>query len=338
LRGIREYSSLADARRAAAGRLDRRAQPSLFDRVDWLESLHAHCMAQMPPRILHAWDGADSAWLFLAHRDERRLTAIANWYSFAFRPIFTGAGDDTVKRDLLGEIMDRLSQDCAQVDLYPVTDADDGLAPLLAAFRKAGWFAVARPMGHGHYLDLAGRDFATWWAGRPSALRNTVRRKLKAAGLGFEIHRGFTDRLWNDYVAVYDRSWKQGEPDYAFLRQLAEREGAAGTLRLGFARRDGRAVAAQLWTVENGLALIHKLAHDSTADAGSPGTLLSHHMFRAAIDGDRVTVIDYGTGDNPYKTDWMEARRTLFRIDAFNPRFASAWLPAARTAISWLVG
>ena len=57
-----------------------------------------------------------------------------------------------------------------------------------------------------------------------------------------------------------------------------------------------------------------------------------------AIDQDRVDLIDYGTGDNGYKTDWMERRIPLIRIDAFNPRRPSNWLPAARTAISALVG
>lgn len=338
MRGIREYRSLADARSAASGRLDRHAQRHLFDRIDWLESLHSCCMAWQQPRIMHAWDGDSAVWLFLAAQDERRLSAIANWYSFAFRPIFGGSPDEPMKQRLLGMIADDLSRDCAQLDLYPVTDDDGSAALLLGAFRKAGWFAVARPMGTNHYLDVDGRSFATWWAARPRALQNIVRRKAKGSPLRFEIHHRLTDALWRDYVAVYDQSWKSGEPDYAFLRQLAQRESAAGTLRLGFARAHGRAVATQFWTVENGVALIHKLAHIADADAGSPGTLLSHAMFRAAIDEDHAARIDYGTGDNAYKTQWMEARRQLLRIDCFNPRFASAWLPAARTALSWLAG
>ena len=109
-------------------------------------------------------------------------------------------------------------------------------------------------------------------------------------------------------------------------------------MRLGFARLDGRAVATQLWTVEHGTALIHKLAHDSTQDEGSPGTLLSHAMFAHAIDQDRVATIDYGTGDNDYKREWMDERIPLHQIDLFNPRRASSWIPAARTCISALVG
>ena len=66
---------------------------------------------------------------------------------------------------------------------------------------------------------------------------------------------------WADYEAVYAASWKPEEGSPAFLRALAEQEGAAGTLRLGIARRGGRPVAAQLWTVESGVATIHKLAY-----------------------------------------------------------------------------
>jgi hypothetical protein len=338
LRGIREYRSLADVRSAAAGRLDRGGQSCLFDRIDWLESLHICCMAGQMPRILHASDGDSAAWLFLATGNGRSASAIANWYSFAFRPIFSGSPDEATKARLLAMIARALLKDRAQIDLYPVRADDGSAAMLLGAFRSAGWFAVARPMGHNHHLDLNGRDFATWWSARPRTLQNIVRRKGKGSGLEFEIHDRLSDARWQDYVTIYDHSWKAGEPDYAFLRALAERESDAGTLRLGFARHEGRAVATQLWTVENGVALIHKLAHLRDADTGSPGTLLSHAMFRAAIDGDGVESIDYGTGDNAYKAQWMEGRRALLRVDCFNPRFASAWLPAARTALSWLAG
>src|SRR3546814_1064470 len=93
---------------------------------------------------------------------------------------------------------------------------------------------------------------------------------------------------------------------------------AAGTLRLGFARLEDQPVATQLWTVENGVALIHKLAHDQGFDGASPGSLLSHAMFAHAIDRDHVATIDYGTGDNGYKTDRSEEHtselQSLMRI------------------------
>ena len=331
----REYSTVADARRALAGGLDRASTPSLFDRIDWFESLHAHCFAQKPISILQATDGAHEAWLFLLAPSPRRLSALANWYSFSWAPLFLGGPDVETQRRLVEVIAQHLIATNRQIDLYPVAGSA-GL--LLDAFRRAGWFAVRRPMGGRHLLALEGRDFAAYWAARPGRLRNQVQRKARASRFTIDIRQDLTDALWRDYVTVHASSWKQPEPGLPFLRALAEQEAAAGTLRLGFARLNGQPVATQFWTVEHGVALIHKLSHDQAFDGASPGTLLSHAMFAHAIDTDGVGLIDYGTGDNAYKSEWMDRRETLYRLDFFDPRFASTWLPAARTAISALVG
>jgi len=323
--------------RAAVGdRLDRAAQPCLFDRLDWFALLHGHCFADQPFRAVQASSEAGEAWLFLAEAGARRLTGIANYYSFSWSPIFLGEPDPAEQLRLLTAIARHLARREAQLDVFPVAQAS---APLLTAFRQAGWLAVQRAMGARYVLPVGGRNFGAYWADRPGRLRNQVRRKARGSDLSLSIADHFTEALWADYVDVHARSWKGPEPGLSFLKALTEREGAAGTLRLGFARLpNGHAIATQIWTVEQGKALIHKLCHDRAHDAASPGTLLSHHMFARAIDDDQVTMIDYGTGNNGYKVEWMEARETLYRIDCFNPRFASSWLPAARTAISALVG
>ncbi|MFD1103377.1 GNAT family N-acetyltransferase [Sphingobium olei] len=332
----REYHSMEEVRGALASRLSPVPLPSLFDRIEWYEALHRHCLAGTSPRIIQAVEGHAEVWMMLASPAPRQATALANWYSFRWAPLFLGEPDGETRVRLLDAAARQMMHGRAHVDLYPLEAPDE----LLAALRRTGWFAVARPMGGRHLLRVEGRSFADYWSGRPGRLRALVRRKGRADPFALSIHDMLSDALWADYVAVHESSWKEPEPagGLALLREIAEREGAAGRLRLGFARRDGRAVAAQLWTVEGGAALIHKLNHDRALDARSPGTLLSHAMFAHAIDVDRVETIDYGTGDNAYKSDWMDVRLPLHRIDAFNPRFASAWLPAARTAISALVG
>lgn len=336
MRAPREYHSLNEVRRALGDRLDRDAMRPLFDRIDWFDALHRHCFPATPVRVLAAEENGKEVWLFLLNTAARRAGALANWYSFSWAPLFLGDPDAAAQQRLLESVARHLLTDCAQIDLYPLEDG----TPLVRALRRAGWFVVERPMGGRHLLRVEGRSFADYWAARPGRLRSLVRRKGRGAPFALSIDDRLTDALWQDYVDVHGRSWKEAEPDagLAFLRDLAERESAAGRLRLGFARIDGRAVATQLWTVDHGVALIHKLSHDRAFDGGSPGTLLSHAMFERAINRDRVSLIDYGTGDNDYKLDWMETRVPLHRIDAFNPRCASAWLPAVRTAISALVG
>ena len=82
--------------------------------------------------------------------------------------------------------------------------------------------------------------------------------------------------------------------------------------------------------MENGTAYIHKLAHLESAKLISPGTTLSAALFEHVIDRDKVALVDFGTGSDRYKADWMEEIRPRYRLDALDPAQPSAWLPLAK--------
>ena len=110
-----------------------------------------------------------------------------------------------------------------------------------------------------------------------------------------------------------------------------------GTFYFNFiASHDGIPVAVQLWTVDAGTAFIHKLAYLESAKSLSAGTTLSAALFEHVIDTDRVALVDFGTGDEPYKADWMNAVRPRYRIDCLDMRAPPAWLDLARLAASRL--
>ncbi len=317
-----------DAVAADAGdALDRAAQPGLFARLAWFRLIHDHCP---PEGRLAAWrarDGARQAWLFLAV-EGGTAKAYATWYSLRFDAL--GDRDAGVMTPLARALRER---GIARLELAPLADPE----PLRSALEAAGWRVRVTEKTGSWRIATAGMDFEAYWATRPTQLRNTAKRKAKAAGLEIAIYDRFDASAWADYEAVYRASWKPEEGSFPFLRALAEQEGAAGALRLGVARKDGRPVAVQLWLVENGKAWIHKLAYAEDAKPLSPGTVLSEAMFRRALDTDRVRAIDYGTGDEPYKKDWMAERRPLWRIEAFNPRTARGLAGAVRAALSALV-
>jgi CelD/BcsL family acetyltransferase involved in cellulose biosynthesis len=118
---------------------------------------------------------------------------------------------------------------------------------------------------------------------------------------------------------------------------MAEHEARAGNLRLGLATLDDRPAAAQLWTVSNRVAYIHKLAYDSDLRELSPGTLLSREMFRHAIDIDGVSKIDYGTGDDGHKAAWMDQSAPLDTIRLYKSNAPAGIAGAAREKLSALV-
>jgi hypothetical protein len=317
---VERFESLDAVARAAAGALDRAAEPLLFHRLPWFHLVARHC----PPRgRLLALRSGDT-WLFLAV-EARKARAYGCWYSL--RTGLSGGRDGALA------IATELRKHLATLDISPIEDP----AALADALRAAGWIVRLSPATASWRADTAGKSFADYWAERPSRLRATAARKSRTAGLAIDIHRRFDLDAWAAYEAVYRASWKPAEGSFVFLRAMAEEEGAAGTLRLGVARKDGEPVAAQLWTVENGTAWIHKLAYREDAKSLSPGTVLGEAMFRAAIDEDGVARIDYGTGDEPYKADWMDRRETLWRVEAFNPRMAAGLAGAARAGASALV-
>ncbi len=320
------FDDLDEVARDAAGALDRAAQPSLFDRLDWFRLIAAHCPPPGRLAVVCGESGGRKAWLFL-EIDGPRARAFAAWYSLRVGVI----GD--AQSDVMTAIAAALRDGgIGTLELAPLEDPE----PLSEAFQAAGWSVRLTPKTGNWRIDTEGMDFDSYWASRPSQLRNTHKRRAKAVDLEIEIHDRFSDAAWSDYESVYRTSWKPEEGSFPFLRALAEQEGAAGTLRLGIAKADGVPVAAQFWLVENGEATIHKLAYAESAKAMSPGTILGMAMFRQAIDRDRVEAIDYGTGDEPYKADWMEEKRILWRITAYNPRTLKGLIGAARAKASAL--
>ncbi len=327
------YHSLADWLASAGERLRADAQPSPFDRFDWFDRTERLAGTVRHPLILESADGL--AWLPLDRRGLGQASSLGSWYTLAYRPVFADACPSASGLEGLARAAreSRLSR----LVLGPVPDWDGSAAGLVAGFRAAGWHArVAEKTGN-WVEPVAGLDWATYLSRRPGRLRSTIQRKARHAGLTTEIHGTVNDALWSDYTAVFAESWKGEEGSLPFLRDLADQAAASGALRLGFARLDGTVVATQLWTVDGATATIHKLAYRESAREMSAGTVLSAAMFRDAIDGGGVALIDYGTGDDAYKRDWMTQRRRLMTVTLTDPRSAAglAWL--ARDRLSRLV-
>lgn len=294
------------------------AAPSPFDRRDWFALL-----ADAGQRPLVAQ--ANGAGALVLTRANNRLEPLRSWYSFTWRPL----GSDTAA---LTAIARALRAQTHRVTLWPVPNEDGSADRLVQAFRDAGWRVHVARCDDNHVLRVRGRSFAEYWAGRPGPMRTTLKRKAKKVEVA--IHDHFEPAAWAEYEAIYNESWKPEEGDPVLLRRFAEAEGAAGRIRLAVARHGKQAVAAQFWTVENGIAYIHKLAHRESAKPLSAGTTLTAALFERAIDEDKVDLIDFGTGNDAYKADWMEEVRARFCIDALDPLQPRAWPALAKRALA----
>ena len=158
----------------------------------------------------------------------------------------------------------------------------------------------------------------------PSRLKNTLkkkRRQLKKS-LALEIRLfdglGGLDQAIADYELVYRSSWKSAEASPLFIAGLMRTCAQLGHLRLGIAYLEGKPAAAQLWIVYQDVASIYKLAYDERYANMSVGSVLTAYLMERVIDVDHVTEVDYMTGDDAYKQDWMSHRRERWGLIAFN--------------------
>jgi CelD/BcsL family acetyltransferase involved in cellulose biosynthesis len=326
------FDNLDDVERDAAGALDRERQPVLFDRLSWYRLLERHCPPPGQLLVARAEDEQGGrSWLFLLVH-QRRAAAYANWYTLRYNGVFAleGGSGRQLDKAIAGALRRR---GLVSIDLHPLR----GPEIYRTVFGLSGWRAFEHATTANWVADVAGLSFDEYWRRRPAKLRNTAQRKAKSSDLECSIYNSFDAEAWSKYEEVYRESWKPQEGSPAFLQALAEQEGSAGTLRLGIARSGKRPVAAQFWLVENGRATIHKLAYREDAKQLSPGTVLSMAMFRHVIDIDRVDLIDFGLGDEPYKADWMDRKVPVGRIVAYNKGSLAGWIGAARQAASALV-
>jgi len=317
-RDVKEVQSDA----ALAHLLSDACQRAPFDRLAWWEGLARDC--GMEPVIAVAQDGDAAAVLALREDGVGALAALSNWYTFRFRPIVSD-------ERLLTPLARDLARRARRVTLAGVPDEDGSATALEQAFRAAGWVVRREPCDLNHYLAVGGRDYESYLASRPGKLRTTLKRK--SGKVETQVLTAFDESAWAAYESIYAESWKPEEGSPAFLRVFAQGEGAAGRLRLGVASAQGEAIAAQMWTVEGGCAFIHKLAYREAAKPLSPGSVLTAALMRHVIDLDHVAEIDFGTGDDPYKRDWMESERPRFRLTMLRPWHPANWAELAKIAV-----
>lgn len=265
-----------------------------------------------------------------------RGLALANYYASLVSPLASTALDRPRAIGALVDDLSALRPRLATLRLAPLdADAPD-TAALAGALAGRGWY-LRRYFAFGNWtLPCDGLAFDTYLAGRDSQLRNTLARKTKKllAGGTLEIatrpHE--VDAAMDAYDAVYAKSWKQSEPYPQFVRNWARRCAEQGWLRLGVARVGGVPIAAQFWFTIDRRASIFKLAYDEAQAAWSAGTVLGGHLFRHALDVDRVAEVDYLTGDDAYKKAWMTQRRERIGLVACNLRTVPG---LAAAALEW---
>ncbi|OCC23236.1 hypothetical protein MB02_13400 [Croceicoccus estronivorus] len=299
-----------------------------FNRAEWFNLLSENPESNALFALAQADDGMAALAL---RRHEDRLDALTNWYAFTWGPMVSEKADS---RPLLTTLARDLKSSARRVVLAPLAAENNSTEELENSFKSAGWIVFRSECDKNHFLRVNGRTYAEYLASRPGALRTTLARKSKK--LDINIYHVLNDDIWHTYTQIYQQSWKpqEGSPD--LLKRFAQQESDAGHLRLALAHHNGQPVGAQFWTVDHGTAYIHKLAHLPEAQSLSAGTVLTAALMKHVIDIEGVELVDFGTGNDTYKADWMELVRPRFELDCYDPGRLLNWPYIARAALHLL--
>jgi CelD/BcsL family acetyltransferase involved in cellulose biosynthesis len=344
LAGVKVHSKLGELSESFLSLFEEAGHQSIFLALPWFQNFVRTAMApEDRVRIYAAADahGTPAGMLLMrsnkSSTSSRKLESLANYYSCFYAAHL--AAPASKSRETLRAIARAIAGEeprWDEIELKPL-DVQSREFPELVDALKASGFVVQTYFSFGNwYLPVNGRSFAEYSQSLPSVLKNTLsrkRKKLEKTGRAkIEIVTGGQglNAAIDAYMKVYLSSWKQPEPYPEFVPGLIRMCAAMGALRLGLIYVDGEPAAAQLWIVHHGNALIYKLAYDERFADLSVGTILSATLFEHALDVDKVTEVDYLSGDDAYKKDWMSQRRERWGILALNPRTPRGLLAIAR--------
>jgi hypothetical protein len=198
-----------------------------------------------------------------------------------------------------------------------------------AALKSAGFLIQHYANSHNTYEDCAGLSFEQYMAKRSANHRYNSRRRQrnleKEGELEFVMVADDSDRQLYDqaidyYILVSVHSWKPvGTTVSTPIIGLIHIAARLGCLRLAILRLDGKPIAAQFWLVSGGVASMMRPNYHGDYRKFAPGVVLTSMAIEHLLDTDRVESLDFGYGDDEYKSKWVDSYRSYEGIIAFNP-------------------
>lgn len=297
---------------------ERAGYESMFFTREWFEALHATAFEDGQSLLLASVvdEGSVLALLVLTGDDNKNWQSLSHHYTALYSLLLV----EEKQAEIIACLVDGLLPLPMQsLRLAPVAENDSNIKSLQLALESSGYTSHRHFFFYNWIHHTHGQSFAQYIAERPAQLRNTITRKKRKLEREHEcrIHIFKGDEVQQglvDYHAAYSASWKAYEQQVALLDAVAIKLSVPGWTRLAVLYIDGRAAAAQLWFVVHGKASIFRLAYDEVWKHYSPGSILTSHLMQYVIDIDKVDEIDFLTGNEAYKQDWMSERRQRWRL------------------------
>ena len=291
---------------------------SLFFSRPWFESMDQFALKEDQEMLLA---GVVNNQQLLAILPLKKCTG-GNWHSLThnYSSLFSLLISDENQSEILSCLVQGLRQTPLQsITIMPVDQHDSKLLQFQKIMQTNGFECHRKFRFYNWFHRMQGASFAEYMAHRPSRLCNTIARKQRK----LEREHDYNIRLFlgeevlgamQDYYKAYKASWKADEQFGGILDDLIHRFSSLGWPRLAILYIEDQPAAAQIWFVVNGKANIFRLVYDERWKQYSPGSILTSYLMKYVLDNDSIKEIDFLTGNEQYKQDWMSERRERWAL------------------------
>lgn len=298
------------------------SKTSMFLSREWFETLYATAFESGQTlalcSVIH--EGQVLALLPLVEANEQGES-----FCHRYTALYSVLLAEEEQSEVLACLAEGLSQKPVHsLRLSPIAEDDENLRSLRKVLSTYGYEYHQHFFFYNWIHRTEGQTYDDYMANRPAWLRNTIARKQRKLAReqtytiqmfkGKEVEQGL-----QDYHAAYSASWKAYEQYVDLLDATAINLSVPDWTRLAVLYIDGKAAAAQLWFVVQGKASIFRLAYDEEWKQYSTGSILTAYLMRYVMEVDQVEEIDFLTGNEAYKQDWMSQRRQRFRVSFVMP-------------------
>jgi CelD/BcsL family acetyltransferase involved in cellulose biosynthesis len=332
---IHTYSSFDVLPGAYSTLFEAGARQSFFLSLEWFRTLEKTTLQPGEKLVLlglESGDGDRPPLALLACKsaarsaDERAagwLSSFTNFHSLEFAPLI--APHAVHHAESLASIVTAIAEARPR---WPGVrlDALDPSAPffeeMLRLFRSNGFAAFPVFQFGNWHQDVTGRRFSDYFSTLSKSAQRRSRKFDRSENMTFQLvdDPDEIESAIGHYQSVYDGSWKEPERFPHFIPDLLRMAARRGNLRLGLLHVDGQPVAAEICLLANERSISVKSGYIEKFRKIGPGSILTVKMIEHLMEVDRIREIDFGSGDESYKQEWMSSRRERWGIIAFNLR------------------
>lgn len=327
---LKTYHTIKEIPSSASSLFKQYEELSLFLGKHWFELFEQYFLSAQKSRFIVVFDDSHQAILLILLQQihSKELTTVSNFYTACFSPfIRKNLSENNIKQAYALLISDYLlANPIYSLEIKPVLLHSNENDLFIQTLKQHHFIIDCYDFFGNWSYELKGLNYQEYYKQRPSRLKNTIKRKTnklsKTNSCNIQIYSHIEEIQAHikEYEQIYQLSWKTEEASAEFIRQFMLDYAATGHSRLAIAYINGHAAASQFWLVHNQSALIYKLAYDPQYKDLSIGSILTAHIMEYVIDIDGVKKLDYLTGDDVYKQDWMNKRQQFSAFIAYNTK------------------